>query len=205
MSRPRRYVRRPAAGTTGGGVEGIPAGAGSTSAVAPGVGGAGVDRKCGRPGGALGVSTATCVHGPSGSSESGLYKALETCGSDVVAVDLMTPLCWGISLEDNTENLILRSTLAMRLRVVPAALMWTHWARTSAVSIRGAPCGWKWTARSDRRVLCTTSGLQACSTSLSKSDGDAPALLHSHMNSCTAAGPTGRACFNRPSQTRPLL
>jgi len=42
-------------------VEGIPAGAGSTSAVAPGVGGAGVDRKCGRPGGALGVSTATCA------------------------------------------------------------------------------------------------------------------------------------------------
>ena len=66
MSRPRRYVRRPAAGTTGGGMDGIPAGAGSTSAVAPGVGGAGVDRKCGRPGGALGVSTATCARGRQG-------------------------------------------------------------------------------------------------------------------------------------------
>ena len=34
-------------------MDGMPAGAGSTSAVAPGVGGAGVDRKCGRPGGAF--------------------------------------------------------------------------------------------------------------------------------------------------------
>ncbi len=67
--------------------------------------------------------------------------------------------------------------------------------------MRGAPCGWKWTARSDRRVLCTTSGLQACSTSLSKSDGDAPALLHSHMKSCSAMGPKGQAWSRRTLAT----
>jgi hypothetical protein len=34
--------------------------------------------------------------------------------------------------------------------------------------------------------LCTTTGLQACSAPSSKSDGKAPALLHSHMKSCSA-------------------
>ena len=52
--------------------------------------------------------------------------------------------------------------------------------RTSAVSSKGTPWGWKWTARRERRVLSTTCGC-------------APSFVNSHMYSCAASGGTQRA------------